>query len=114
LEPGYAPLGIWNVASRNKAEAWQPLGYIPNLHLFSKNENKFRMNSLEKLLMYHEILDAMLASVMRLQRKGSVPLSFPYLGKQYDVNLKVYLMFIIGDTEGHDKLCGRYNSALYK
>jgi hypothetical protein len=50
LEPGcYATLGIWNVATRNKAEAWRPLGYIPNLFLLSKNENKFRMNSLEKL-----------------------------------------------------------------
>jgi hypothetical protein len=60
--------------------------------------------------MYHEILDAMLASVVKLQSKGGVPFSFTYRGKRYDVNLKVYLMFIIGDTEGHDKLCGRYNS----
>jgi hypothetical protein len=60
--------------------------------------------------MYHEILDAMLASVVKLQSKGGVPFSFTYRGKHYDVNLKVFLMFIIGDTEGHDKLCGRYNS----
>jgi hypothetical protein len=66
LEPGYATLGIWNVATRNKAEAWRPLGYIPNLYLLSKNENKFRMNSLEKLQMYKGILDAMLASVVKL------------------------------------------------
>jgi hypothetical protein len=33
-----------------------------------------------------------------------------YRGKRYDVNLKVFLMFIIGDTKGHDKLCGRYSS----
>jgi hypothetical protein len=110
LEPGYATLGIWNVATRNKAEAWQPLGYIPNLYLLSKNENKFRMNSLKKLQMYHEILDAMLASVVQLQSKGDVPFFFTYRGKRYDVNLKVFLIFIIGDTEGHDKLCGRYNS----
>jgi hypothetical protein len=49
LEPGYATLGIWNVATRNKVEAWRPLGYIPNIYLLSKNENKFRMNSLKKL-----------------------------------------------------------------
>jgi hypothetical protein len=60
--------------------------------------------------MYHEIMDAMLASFVRLQRKGGVPFSFTYRGKQYDVNLKVFLMFIIGDTEGHYKLCGGYNS----
>jgi hypothetical protein len=60
--------------------------------------------------MYHDILDALLASVVQLQSKGGVPFSFTYRGKRYDVNLKVFLMFIIGDTEGHDKLCGRYNS----
>jgi hypothetical protein len=59
--------------------------------------------------MDHEIMDAMLASVVKLQRKGGVPFSFTYRGKQYDVNLKVFLMFIIGDTKGHDKLCGCYN-----
>jgi hypothetical protein len=61
--------------------------------------------------MYHEILDVLLASVVQLQSKGGVPFSFTYRGKCYDVNLKVFLMFIIGDTEGHDKLCGCYNSS---
>jgi hypothetical protein len=60
--------------------------------------------------MYHGIFDAMLASVVNLQSKGGVPFSFTYRGKHYDVNLKVLLMFIIVHTEGHDKLCGRYNS----
>jgi hypothetical protein len=110
LEPGCATLGIWNVANRKKAIAWRPLVYIPNLYLLSKNENKFRMSRLAKLRMCHEILNAMLASVVKLQSKGGVPFSFTYRGKRYDVNLKVFLMFIIGETEGHDKLCGRYNS----
>jgi hypothetical protein len=60
------------------------------------------MNSLEKLRMYHEILDTMLASVAKLQSKGGVPFSFTYRGKRYDVNLKVFLMFIIGDTASTD------------
>ncbi len=60
-----------------------------------------------KLQMHHEILDAMLDSVVQLQIKGGVPLSFSYHGKQYDFNLKVFLMVVIGDTELHDKLCGR-------
>jgi hypothetical protein len=101
-------LGIWNLLTRNKAEAWQPLGYIPNLYLLSKNKNMLRMNSGTKLQMYHDILDAMLESVVELQSKGGV--SFAYHGKQYNVNLKVFLMVVIGDTEGHDKSCGRYSS----
>ncbi len=100
--PGYAAtLGIWNRSTRKKAEAWRPLGYIPNLYLLSKNENKFRINSVTKLRMYHEILDAIIESVVRLQSKGGVPFYFDYKGKHYDVNLKVFLMVIIGYTEGH-------------
>jgi hypothetical protein len=73
------PLWVFgNLSSRNKAEAWRPLGYIPNLYLLSKNENKFRMSSVIKLQMYHEILDAMLESVVKLQSKGRVPFSFTY------------------------------------
>ena len=60
--------------------------------------------------MYHEILDAMLESFVKLQSKGGVPFSFTYQGKEYKVNLKVFLMVVIGDTEGHDELCGWYNS----
>jgi hypothetical protein len=43
-------LGTWlcnfgdlETFARNKVEALQPLGYIPNLSLLSKNENKFRI-----------------------------------------------------------------------
>jgi hypothetical protein len=67
------------------------------------------MNSLEKLRVYHEILDAMFSSVVKLQSKGSVPFSFTYRGKHYDMNLKVFLIFIIGDTKRHDKLCALHN-----
>ena len=75
--PGYAAtLGIWNRSTLKKAEAWRPLGYIPNLYLLSKNENKFRINSVTKLRMYHEILDAIIESAVRLQSKGGVPFYF--------------------------------------
>jgi hypothetical protein len=106
LESGYVTLGIWNLSTRNKAKAWHPLGYIPNLYLLSKNDNKFWMNSVTKLQMYHKIIDAMLELVAKLQSKGSIPFSFTYHRKGYNVNLKVFLMVVIGDTEEHDKLCG--------
>ena len=31
-------------------------------------------------------------------------------GKQYDLVLQIPVLFIIGDTEGQDKICGRYTS----
>jgi hypothetical protein len=68
------------------------------------------MNSVTKLRMYHEILDAILEPVVQLQNKGGIPFSFTYKEKEYNVNLKVFLMVITGDTKGHDKLCGWCNS----
>jgi hypothetical protein len=53
----------------------------------------------------------MLELVVKLQSKGGVPLSLTYQhGREYNVKLKVFLMAVIGDTEGHDTLCGWYNS----
>ncbi len=88
----------------------QPLLDTEMMDLLSKNKNKFWMSSVTKLRMYHEILDAILESVVQLQSKGGVPFSFIYRGKQYNVNLKVFIMVAIGDTEDHDKACGWYNS----
>jgi hypothetical protein len=51
----------------------------------------------------------MLELVVKLQSEGGVPFSFTYRGKQYNLNLNVFLMVVIGDTERQDKLCGRHN-----
>lgn len=82
LEPGYGTLGFWNLERRNKAEAWQPLGYIANFCLSSKNENKFWMHSVTKLQIHHENMGVMLELVVHLQSKGGIPFSFVYHGKQ--------------------------------
>ena len=60
--------------------------------------------------MYHEILSEILESLMQLQESGGIHWNFEYHGKQYSVNLKFYLLAIIGDTEGHDRMCGQFNS----
>ena len=39
-----------------------------------------------------------------------MPFSFMYWGKKYDVILKFSILVILGDTEGHDRLCARYKS----
>ena len=33
---------------------------------------------------------------------------FPYGGKIWKVKLKFAIVYVIGDTELHDKLCGKY------
>ena len=96
--------------ARNKPEVWRPLGYMPNLYLLSRQENQHRLDSKEKLRLYHEILEEILESLMLLQERGGLPFEFDYQGQHYKVNLKIFLLVVIGDTEGHDKFCARYNN----
>ena len=109
LEPLYFTLGLFNCMTHNKREAWHPLGYIPNLYLLSKSENEFRLDSIEKLQLCHEILDSILASLVKLQKEGGIPFTFHYQGRKYCVSLKGFVLVVLGDTEGHDHLCAQYN-----
>jgi hypothetical protein len=45
LEPVYFVLSIFNKKTRNRPEAWRPLGYIPNIGLMSKAESTHAMKS---------------------------------------------------------------------
>ena len=51
-----------------------------------------------------------MASLVSLMEGDGFPFSFTYQGKKYDVILKFTILVILGDTEGHDRLCARYNS----
>ena len=37
-----------------------------------------------------------------------------YMGKPYPVVFHPYVPFIVGDTEGHDRLCGHYTAQFAK
>jgi hypothetical protein len=110
LEPVYFTLSIFNQKTRNKPEAWRPLGYIPNLSLQSKAENRHSMHSSQKYQLYHDILRRIMHPLCQLQQAPPMPFHFSYQDKQYDVVLKFPVLAILGDTESHDRLCGRYNN----
>ena len=109
LEPVYFTLSIFNQKTRNKPEAWRPLGYIPNLGLQSKAENRHSMLSSQKVQLYHDILSRILRSLVELQQSEPMPFHLSFGNREYDVLLKFPLLAILGDTESHDRLCGRYN-----
>ena len=109
LEPVYFTLSIFNQKTRNKPEAWRPLGYIPNLSLQSKAENKHSMLSSQKVQLYHDILGKILQSLCHVQQEAPMPFHLSYQDAHLDVLLKFPVLAILGDTESHDRLCGRYN-----
>jgi hypothetical protein len=48
-------LSIFNQKTRNRPEAWRPLGYIQNIGLMLKVESTHVMKSSAQVQLYHEI-----------------------------------------------------------
>jgi hypothetical protein len=107
LEPVYFTLSIFNQKTRNKPEAWRPLGYIPNLSLQSKAESRHSMLSSQKVQLYHDILGRILHPLCQVQQDAPMPFHLSYRDQQFDVLLKFPLLAILGDTESHDRLSTR-------
>jgi hypothetical protein len=103
LEPLQFTLGIFNRTIRGQPRAWRTLGYVNDLQL------PYKKNAEAKLQDYHLMLKVLLRSFMNAQK---VPIIWEFksatTSKFY--RLKIPVMFVIGDTEGHDKLCGRYSN----
>lgn len=107
LEPVYFTLTLFTRKARNKPNAWRPLGYIPNLNLQSKAETGHLMKGAEKMQMYHDILADILRGMKELNDTGIQGYKFRYNGKDHVADLKFFFLVILGDTEAHDKLCGK-------
>jgi hypothetical protein len=54
---------MFNRKTRNKPQAWRPLGYIPNLGLQSKAESAHEE---AKIKLYHDVLRKILAPLGQL------------------------------------------------
>jgi hypothetical protein len=76
----------------------------------SKAESAHAMKSSSKVQLYHDILTKIFRPLSELQSKGGLPYKLHYRGKVHNVFLQCPLLTVLGDTESHDRLCGRYNS----
>ena len=103
VEPVVFTLSIFNQKTRNKVIAWRNLGYIPTLEFFDYNHD-----TQKKMADYHFILQYILREVYKVQMEGGLNWKFVLKGVAHDVTLKMPVMSFIGDTEGQDKLVGRF------
>jgi hypothetical protein len=88
LEPVYFTLSFFNKKTRNRPEAWRPLGSIPNIGLMSKAESTHAMKSSAKVQLHHDIISKIFGSLVDLQGKeGGLPYQFFYRGKMYNALL---------------------------
>jgi hypothetical protein len=98
-------LGIFNRETRSNPNAWRTLGYITD-QSYIKTKTTF-----EKSQDYHHMISIILEDFKNAQTK-----LIEWDLKQKDeldavtVYFRLLVLFIIGDTDGQDKLSGRYTS----
>ena len=102
LEPVQFTLGIFNKKTRDQSRAWRTLGYA------TESIYKVKITSTEKQQDYHNILKIILNSFIDYQNNHRVWEFKCIDGIFREKKMFLPVLFIIGDTEGHDKLCGRY------
>ena len=97
---------ILNQQTRNLPIAWRTLGYINDLsYIQSAAENNAYSKEL-KAERLHAIFKTILTSLIEAQQAGALDHIRLLLGTQTKrVNLKVPVLFIIGDMQGGDKIC---------
>jgi len=102
LTPIIFTLTLFNRSSRNNTKFWRPLGYIPNLS-YGKNKAD-KTETKNKIQDEHKCLSVIFESIRNINRSGGFKASV----MDRDVNIKVWIHFFIGDTEGNNKWLGHY------
>ena len=105
LEPVSMTLGIFKKEVRRQPQAWRSLGYVPNTTIFRSNSS-----AADKASDYHFILTNILDSYRQAQKFPGIAWQLTFRGERRNICLKIPLLLVLGDTEGHDKLCGKYQN----
>lgn len=83
---------------------------MANEEVFFSGKEREKLSADGKSQRLHRILECIIESFMAAQRPGALANSTIRLGREQKVvNLYVPLQFIIGDVEGGDQLCSRWN-----
>jgi hypothetical protein len=99
---------IFNLETRNKAEAARVIGYIPN---FDNMPGSKLFSPDEKAKDYHHVLGHIMKGVRGLQNCEGLDWTFiSREGATHVRRLVFTTQYIIGDCKGNDILCGRYGT----
>ena len=109
LTPMNLSLGIFNTETRTLPEAWELIYFHPDAS-HEKSLHSREPTPKESLENLHRTIEAALESLQNyMQSSNGIQFDYlPYAGKIWKVRLKFSIAFFVGDTEHHDKLCGRY------
>ena len=94
---------FFNRKTRNNPNSWRPIAYIPNLAHGKGGRGK----SHDKIQDKHNYLAYALKSLIELSEAGG----FRKTVMDWDVFVKPFIHFFIGDTEGFNKWLGHYSGS---
>ena len=125
LEVVMISLGIATQSFRNKSDAWRILGYIPSDFSEEEEQDKpistkhsltHRQEATKNRMDYHQILQFIFRDIISLE-KSDKGILWDIHKESRDgeitietVRLKPFLILIVGDAVGNDKLADRYIS----
>jgi hypothetical protein len=96
-------LGIFKRKVRNLSRAWRSIGYITDqAHIENLSTDKTA-----KMQDYQYMLEIILESYKKAQQ-NSIAWQLNVRGTLQKVSFLIPTLFIIGDTDGHDKLVGKF------
>ena len=97
-------LGILNRTTRNKPESWRTLGYITDQALIPTED------AIEKVIDYHHMMTIILSDFKDCQEEKFEWFIKNENGNSIKIKLVLAVLFIIGDTDGQDKIIARYTA----
>ena len=100
-------LSCFNKESRNKAEFWHPLAFLPNLSYGALSSKNFKKPSHHSYQDKHDCLKVTFSDLQRIHKQGG--LSLIVMGKP--VIVKVWIHYCVGDTQGNSRCIGHYNGS---
>ena len=105
LTPLNMTLGIFSTETQKLNYAWETLYFHPQLSNLASSST-----SLDHLKNLHRGIREALASFKAACNSETILSKLPWNNTIYrNVSLKFAVAFVVGDTELHDKLCGRYS-----
>jgi hypothetical protein len=98
-------LGIFKRNVRNQSRAWRSIGYIMDqAHILNLSRDKTA-----KMQDYQYMTEIILESYKKAQQ-NSIAWELKVIGKLKKVSFLIPTLFIIGDTDGHDKIVGKFGT----
>jgi len=105
LTPLNMTLGIFNIETRKKADAWETLYFHPD-----KISSEKKTEGFHNVTNLHNGIKVALQSFNDLCKRNECITwdGLPYASKKWSVKMRFAIAYFIGDTELHDKLCCRF------